>query len=281
MAIKPGSLGRPTGPTHRTHEERSATTRRKLIEAAIHCLRTYGYAATSTTLVAEIAHLSRGAMLHQFGTKVDLMLAVAQHVVKEQNDFMKERVQRFPAGRERWIGLTEATWDSMKQPGSMALMEIMMASRSDADLGQRFPALAQELAETQRKGAWSLAKLAGITDRAAVDAMSQLHRAAMQGLSVLMMFSKDEKSVQPMLDLIHKYKVETTDRLIAAADPAQLDSQAEPASAKPATKTAAKTAARPAKAAAKTAPAKPSFGRPRRTARQRWLRPGRPGRRGS
>lgn len=226
MAIKPGSLGRPVGPTHRTHEERSATTRRKLIEAAIHCLRTYGYAATSTTLVAEIAHMSRGAMLHQFGTKIDLMLAVAQHVVKEQNDFMKERVQRYPPGRERFIGLTEATWDSMRQPGSMALLEIMMASRSDADLGERFPALAEELAETQRRGAWSLAKLAGITDRHAVDAMSQLHRAAMQGMSVLMMFSKDPKSVNPMLELLHEYKVQMTDRLIAAADPAQLESGA-------------------------------------------------------
>ena len=91
--MKPQSLGRPKSPIRRTHEERSATTRRKLIEAAIHCLRTYGYAATSTTLVAEIAHLSRGAMLHQFGTKVDLMLAVAKHVIEVQNQFIAESLE--------------------------------------------------------------------------------------------------------------------------------------------------------------------------------------------
>src|SRR4051812_38293120 len=98
MAIKPGSLGRPKGPTHRTNEERNAETRAKLLKAAIHCLRTYGYVATSITLVAEMAHLSRGAVLYQFGSKVDLMLAVAEYVVKEQNKFMKERVQQYAPG---------------------------------------------------------------------------------------------------------------------------------------------------------------------------------------
>jgi AcrR family transcriptional regulator len=220
MAIKPGSLGRPAGPTHRTHEERNASTRRKLIEAAIYCLRTYGYAATTTTLVAEIAQLSRGAMLHQFGAKVDMMLAVAEHVVQQQNDFMVVELEKYAPGRDRFMGLTDVTWAALKQPGAIALLEIMMASRSEADLGARFPAVAEELALTQRKGAWSLAKQAGITDRAAIEAMSQLHRAAMQGMSILMMFAKDPKAIDPMMDLLQDYKLYLTNKLIAAADPA-------------------------------------------------------------
>ncbi|HEY2752488.1 TetR/AcrR family transcriptional regulator [Phenylobacterium sp.] len=219
MAIKPGSLGRPAGPTHRTHEERSAATQQKIIDAAIHCLRTYGYAATSTTMVVEIAQLSRGAMLHQFGTKVDLMLAVAKYVVESQNKFMAEALETYPPGRERFIALTEVTWQALSQPGAIALLEIMMASRSDADLGARFPAVAEELAVSQRKGAWYLAKQAGITDRKGVDAMSQLHRAAMQGLSINMMFTKDPDSLKPMLELLHRYKEATVDQLIAASDP--------------------------------------------------------------
>lgn len=215
MAIKPGSLGRPAGPTHRTHEERSATTRQKIIDAAIHCLRTYGYAATSTTLVVEIAQLSRGAMLHQYGTKVDLMLAVAKYVVEQQNKFIAEALEAYPPGRERFIALTEVTWQALSQPGAIALLEIMMASRSDADLGERFPAVAEELAVSQRKGAWFLAKQAGITDREGVDAMSQLHRAAMQGLSINMMFSKDPSAMDPMMELLHRYKEMAVDLLIA------------------------------------------------------------------
>src|SRR5436190_18579117 len=139
MPIRPGTLGRPSGPTHLTHEARSAATRTRLIEAAVHCLRTYGYAATTTTLVAEIAELSRGAMLHQFGTKVDLMLAVAKHVVERQNAFFVDELAKYPAGRERFVALTDVTWQALSQPEAIALLEIMMASRSDADLGERFP----------------------------------------------------------------------------------------------------------------------------------------------
>lgn len=217
MAIKPGSLGRPTGPTHRTHEERSAATRQKLIDAAIHCLRTYGYAATSTTMVVEMAQLSRGAMLHQFGAKVDLMLAVAEFVVETQNKFIAEALEAYPPGRERFIALTEVTWQALSQPGAIALLEIMMASRSDVDLAERFPAVAERLAESQRKGAWFLAKQAGISDREGVDAMSQLHRAAMQGLSIMMMFASEPETLQPMLDLLHRYKETMVDQMIAAS----------------------------------------------------------------
>ena len=107
------------GPTHRTHEERSAQTQQKLIEAAIFCLHRYGYAATSTTLVAEVAELSRGAMVHHFGAKVDLMLAVARYVVDDQNRFMDEALRELPRGVERFVGLTEITWNLMSQPGAI------------------------------------------------------------------------------------------------------------------------------------------------------------------
>jgi AcrR family transcriptional regulator len=220
MPIKPGSLGRPSGPTHRKLEDRSAETRLRHIEAAIHCLRTYGYAATSTILVAEIAGLSRGSLLHHFRTKVDLMLAVAEHVVEQQNAFVKNELERFAPGRDRWIGLTEVTWEAVKQPGAMALLEIMMASRSDADLGERFPPLAEKLAQSQRRGAWSLARLLGITDRERVETMSQLHRSAMQGLSLLLMFQADDKAMDPMIGLLKEYKEFITGQMVAAADPA-------------------------------------------------------------
>ncbi len=217
MPVKPGRLGRPVGPTHKTHEERSAATRLKLIEAAIHCLRTYGYAATSTTIVAEVAGLSRGAMLHQFGTKVDLMLAVTRHVVDMQNAFFAEALKAYEPGKEQFLALTDVTWEALSQPSAIALLEIMMASRSDPDLGERFPALAEELAETRKKGAWRIARQAGITDRAKVDAMGELHRAAMQGLSILMMFTPDQKSLEPALDLLREYKAYLADRLLREA----------------------------------------------------------------
>jgi hypothetical protein len=47
--------------------------------------------------------------------------------------------------------------------------------------------------------------------------MSQLHRAAMQGLSINMMFSKDPAAMDPMMALLHRYKEMAVDLLIAAS----------------------------------------------------------------
>ncbi|MGA0604725.1 TetR/AcrR family transcriptional regulator [Phenylobacterium sp. VNQ135] len=212
------TVDRRRGRTHLTHEERSAATQERLIEAAIFCLHKYGYAATTTTLVAEEAGFSRGAMLHQFGTKVDLMLAVAQYVVEKQNAFFRQALKAYPRGRERFIGLTDVTWEALSQPAAIALLEIMMASRSDPELGERFPALADELARSQREGTWETAQQAGITDRATVEAMSQLNRAAMQGLSILLMFSKDADAIKPGLDLLRSHKAVLTERLAPQAE---------------------------------------------------------------
>ena len=234
MAGRAKVAGRVRGPTHRTHEERSAVTQQKLIEAAIFCLHRYGYSATSTTLVAEVAELSRGAMVHHFGAKVDLMLAVARYVVDDQNNFMDQALREIPRGVERFVGLTETTWEAMSQPGAIALLEIMMASRSDEALAERFPQLAAELADIQREGAWRIASRAGITDRAAVDAMGTLHRAAMQGLSVLLMFTPKPQSLDPALNLLHWYKVQLAEFLIANADnPAAASPVVGPINSKP------------------------------------------------
>ena len=46
--------------------QKSASTRTQIIEAAIKCFIECGYSRTTTTLIAEKAGLSRGAMLHHF-----------------------------------------------------------------------------------------------------------------------------------------------------------------------------------------------------------------------
>ena len=48
--------------------------RQRLLEATVECLVERGWSGTSTTLVSERAGVSRGAQLHHFPTKGDLVL---------------------------------------------------------------------------------------------------------------------------------------------------------------------------------------------------------------
>ena len=71
--------------TRRSQEQRSAETRERLIVAAIECIERVGYVEATTTLIAQQANVSRGALQHHFATKADLIVAVIDRVSEELN----------------------------------------------------------------------------------------------------------------------------------------------------------------------------------------------------
>ena len=68
----------------RRQQDRSRVTRERLVEAAIECLAEMGYAATSTNAVCERAGLSRGAQLHHFPSKHELLAGAVEHLLLTQ-----------------------------------------------------------------------------------------------------------------------------------------------------------------------------------------------------
>lgn len=59
-------------------QERSRATRQRLLEATIECLAELGWSATTVSVVAERAGVSRGATQHHFPTREDLFLAALE-----------------------------------------------------------------------------------------------------------------------------------------------------------------------------------------------------------
>lgn len=64
----------------RTQQERTAATRRTLLDAARHLFGAEGYAAVGTERVAREAGMTRGALYHQFADKTELFAAVLEEV---------------------------------------------------------------------------------------------------------------------------------------------------------------------------------------------------------
>lgn len=199
------------------HAERTAAMRKRLIEAAIECLTKSGYGATTLQTVTDTAGASRGAILHHFPSKVDLMIAVAEYAAGKQNRQVARLLANTQPGMDRFLALTMATWDAMQRPPAIALLEIMMGSRSDPELGERFPAVNEALEKFQREGVWEQAQSIGITDRAQVEAMSWLHNAAMRGLAMELMFSKDIRRANAAMKLLKRYKGWLTGELVVKA----------------------------------------------------------------
>ena len=196
------------------HAERTAAMRKRLIDAAIDCLGRLGYGATTLQLVTDVAGVSRGAVLHHFPNKVDLMIAVAEYAAGKQNRHVARLLANTKPGMDRYLAITMATWDAMTKPAAIALLEIMMGSRSDKELGARFPAVIASLEKYQREGVWEQAQSAGIGDKATIEAMVHLHNAAMRGLALELMFSRDEKKAASAMKLLVRYKRQLTGDLV-------------------------------------------------------------------
>jgi len=176
----------PRGP----NAERRAATRAKILSAGVKCLAEFGYAATSTPLVARMAKVSRGSLLHQFPTKIELMLAVAEHAWIVQRDFIRAQVAANPPGRDQFIGGVQAVWKGLQLADAIAVMEIMIAARTDAELRERFKAFLGQTESSMHRTRRRMAEgLLGAPDHVAeVDAIAHLTLSALRGLALETVF---------------------------------------------------------------------------------------------
>jgi AcrR family transcriptional regulator len=132
----------------RTQEERSATTRAALLDATISCLVEYGYANLTTTRVVERAGVSRGAQVHHFPTKAQLVSEAVRHLAgKRAEEFMRTRPQ-LPENQEKRISLIlDLLWDVHTSPLFEAAMELWVAARTDPELRASLAEVEEEVTE--------------------------------------------------------------------------------------------------------------------------------------
>lgn len=216
----PATAPRRTPVQRRSQAERREETSTKAIDAAIACVYRDGYSATTTISVAAEAGISRGALLHHFPTKVDLILAVALEVVRRSQDKRRKIIVARPRGLQRFAAITDASWATLQEPEAMTLLEILMASRGDPELASRLPDVIETFEAWQLSGMLEIADDIGFTNVPELEAMAKLHQAAMRGLSIELLFAKDRTKIDAAFTLLGWYKQMFTDRMLAERDAA-------------------------------------------------------------
>jgi AcrR family transcriptional regulator len=200
-AAEPARLRRRRGP----NAERRRATRGKILAAAVDCLARTGYAQTSTVRVADAAGVARGSLLHQFPTRVDLILAVARHAARAQGAFIRDGLAELPAGRERFVGSVDVTWRAFQQPEARALLEIIIATRHDPELAERIPAFAEAFEAAIDSGARRFAIAMGLSDNGdEAVAERRLTLVALRGLAIETMLSGQQAEPDAVLRLLRR-----------------------------------------------------------------------------
>ena len=105
--------------------------RARLLEATVELLVEKGYAGTSTTLVSERAGVSRGAQLHHFPTKQDLVVAAVQHVTEVRGAELAAAAENLPRGARRTRAVLQMLGDHFTSPVFTAALELWVAARTD------------------------------------------------------------------------------------------------------------------------------------------------------
>ncbi len=133
------------GAVRRTQQERSDATRALLLDATIDCLVERGYAATTTTEIAKRAGVSRGAQLHHFPAKADLVAAALEHLARQLSAILHEEVARFGGEPPTAADGISALWNRYTGPLFQAWLELWVAARTDEELRAALTPLEERL----------------------------------------------------------------------------------------------------------------------------------------
>jgi AcrR family transcriptional regulator len=118
----------------RSQEERSTETRGRLLDAAVECLIEFGYSSTTTATVAERAGVSRGAQLHHYPTRVELLTAAIEHLSVRMGHQLAEEATRLAPRGDRPSAAANTLLRAIRDPLFVAWVELRVAARTDPEL---------------------------------------------------------------------------------------------------------------------------------------------------
>ncbi len=139
--LEPEGLGQ-DGP--RWQQRKSAQTRTAILEAAIDCLSKHGYSGMTTQLIAKAANISRGAMLHHYATKQDLVAALIDYTFyKRMEWFLAEIGKLSEKQRIQDMAGIDVYWQSLLTRYYRGYLELSIAAVTDPELNATFMPKAQ------------------------------------------------------------------------------------------------------------------------------------------
>jgi AcrR family transcriptional regulator len=165
----------------RTQEERRATTRAALLEATIDCLVEYGYADTTTSKIVERAGVSRGAQVHHFPTKAELVAEAVDYIAQLRGDEIETALERLPEGSERTNAALDLLWEVHRGPLFAASLELWVAARTDRELREHLLPIERRVNARLLAGAQAFF---GVKDDDALAERAATALAAIRGLAM-------------------------------------------------------------------------------------------------
>ncbi len=179
--------------TRRTNQERSATTQAAILDATIEQLAEHGHGRTTTVEVAERAGVSRGALVHHFSTRSDLVLAALEYLCERRLEELEAGIARLSATDDRPSAFVDLMWGTFEGPLFTAQLELWMAARADPELFARLYPL-------ERGFGKRLSELCAEALGDGAGPFYELTKHLMRGMAVERLLKSDERGRKEVLE---------------------------------------------------------------------------------
>lgn len=197
-----------------SRKQQREQTRQHLLDAAVTCLVEYGYAGTTTQRVQERAKVSRGALLHHFGSKADLFVAAIHHIADQRLARVRAAAETVEAEPDAEQCVVTAMRAAMSGPPFLAALELWMSARTD-------PALRAALIPAERKLGKALREIfdevSGDSDPHEARIAYESLLVVLRGLAVTSVLRDDKQHAEEII----QYWIERRTRSTAARHKAE------------------------------------------------------------
>lgn len=197
---------------------RGEETRRQLIRAAIECLSERGYAATSIEAVMERAGVSRGSVLHQFPTRIALLVAAVEAAMDMMIADTRVRMGALPSPVARYRAICDVYWQTHNIPEAAAVTEAMLAMRWDEALAEALRPVTQRIDAEVDHQTRATAIAAGARDIEACAVHARVMILTLRGITLELMFDKERAMIYRALDQIREQHMAHCEQMLGASE---------------------------------------------------------------
>jgi AcrR family transcriptional regulator len=181
----------------RTQAERSAGTQDLLLQATVDCLVDRGFDGTSTTEICRRAGVSRGAQLHHYPTKAELLIASVEYLCDQRHAEFRAMVQAETSKTDRVDAAFEQLWNIASSPTLVAWVELGVAARTDPQMNAEMRRLSERLEDEVED---TLRTFFGVETASPMRATVRMILSMLDGLAFRTML-QDEEAAKRALDV--------------------------------------------------------------------------------
>ena len=124
-----------------------------ILDAALDSFFDLGFSRTTTEKIARRARVSRGAMLHHFPQRTDLVQAAVVYLNSKRLELFEQSLSQLNEGSEYTLveeGI-DAFWEQLQSPYFAVYCELLSASRTDSELRAALAPAIREFTQAWRE----------------------------------------------------------------------------------------------------------------------------------